>query len=167
VTSPHLPSLPFLDVDPSRCNARPSSTPIILQRRCGRSCRDADVFLQASRPQGLAACGSGPEDCAALRPGIEHAFLKGFSPGGPWEDVKSVGFFILFLENDERRWTTVVDSLGQMLGGFDVQEAEAYADYVREKQPSWIRIVGCPCKRWITQRGISSQSASSLCSARP
>ena len=90
------------------------------------------MFLQASRPQGLAACGSGPEDCAALRPGIEHAFLKGFSPGGPWEDVKSVGFFILFLENDERRWTTVVDSLGQMLGGFDVQEAEAYADYVRE-----------------------------------
>ena len=59
--------------------------------------RDADVFLQSYRPGGLAARGFGPESCAALRPGIVHASLTGFSPGGPWQDVKSVGFSLIVL----------------------------------------------------------------------
>ena len=89
MTSPHLPSLPFLDVDTSRGKRttqhdldRPADTetPRALVR-------DADVFLQAYRPHGLA----GPKDCAALRPGIVHASLTGFSPWA-MEDVKCVGF---------------------------------------------------------------------------
>jgi len=57
--------------------------------------RDADVFLESYRPGGLAERGFGPEDCAALRPGIVHASITAFSPGGPWEHVKSVGFSCL------------------------------------------------------------------------
>jgi crotonobetainyl-CoA:carnitine CoA-transferase CaiB-like acyl-CoA transferase len=52
--------------------------------------RDADVFLQSYRPGGLTSRGFSPDDCAAMRPGIVHASLGGFSPGGPWQDVKSV-----------------------------------------------------------------------------
>ncbi|KAH9992886.1 CoA-transferase family III domain-containing protein [Russula vinacea] len=105
--------------------------------------RDADVFLQAYRPHGLA----GPKDCAALRPGIVHASLTGFSPWA-MEDF---------------------DSLVQTLGGFNVQEAEAYADYVarrpeRKKRPSCPRTARCPCKRWITPRVLLAFGiAAALC----
>jgi len=94
VTSPHLPSQPFLDVETSRGKR---TTQLDLNNLADvetlrELVRDADVFLQSYRPRGLAARGFGPEDCAALRPGIVHASLTGFSPGGPWEDVKSVRF---------------------------------------------------------------------------
>jgi crotonobetainyl-CoA:carnitine CoA-transferase CaiB-like acyl-CoA transferase len=64
--------------------------------------RDADVFVQSYRPGGLAERGLGPEECAAMRPGIVHASLAAFSPGGPWQDVKSVSSSpgSLHLENE-------------------------------------------------------------------
>jgi crotonobetainyl-CoA:carnitine CoA-transferase CaiB-like acyl-CoA transferase len=99
VTSPHLHSLPFLDAETSRGKRttqldlnNPASAETLRALVC-----DADVFLQSYRPGGLAARGFGPEDCAALRPGIVHASLTGFSPGGPWEDVKSVSLFFFRL----------------------------------------------------------------------
>jgi len=116
VTSPRLPDLPFLDAETSRGKR---TTQLDLDAPADAETlrallRDADVFLQSYRPGGLAERGLGPEDCAALRPGIVHASLTAFSGGGPWQDIKSF------------------DSLVQTLGGFNVQEAEAYADYVRE-----------------------------------
>ncbi|KAH9956326.1 CoA-transferase family III domain-containing protein [Lactifluus volemus] len=116
VTSPHLPSLPFLDVETSR-GKRTTQLDLDVPadaEKLRELLRDADVFLQSYRPGGLAERGFGPEACAAMRPGIVHASLSAFSPGGPWMDVKSF------------------DSLVQTLGGFNVQEAEAYADYIRE-----------------------------------
>lgn len=108
VTSPHLPSLPFLDVDTSRGKR---TTQLDLNEPADIETlralvRDADVFLQSYRPRGLAARGFGPEDCAAWRPGIVHASLTGFSPGGPWQDVKSVGLFfaVLIGSENERAW---------------------------------------------------------------
>ena len=94
VTSPHLPSLPFLDVETSRGKR---TTQLDLDNPADAEklralVRDADVFLQSYRPHGLAGRGFGPKDCAALRPGLVHASLTGFSPGGPWQDIKSVGF---------------------------------------------------------------------------
>ncbi len=94
VTSPHLPSLSFLDVDTSRGKR---TTQLDLNDPADAETlrslvRDADVFLQSYRPHGLAEHGFGPEDSAALRPGIVHACLTGFAPGGPWGDVKSVSF---------------------------------------------------------------------------
>jgi hypothetical protein len=92
VTSPHLPSLPFLDVETSRGKRttqldlnKPADTETLH-----RLLSDADVFVQSYRPGGLAERGFGPENCAAMRPGIVHASLAAFSPGGPWQDVKSV-----------------------------------------------------------------------------
>jgi crotonobetainyl-CoA:carnitine CoA-transferase CaiB-like acyl-CoA transferase len=92
VTSPHLPSLPFLDVETSR-GKRTTQLDVNAPadaEKLRELVRDADVFLQSYRPGGLAARGFGPEDCAAMRPGIVHASLTAFSPGGPWEDVKGV-----------------------------------------------------------------------------
>jgi crotonobetainyl-CoA:carnitine CoA-transferase CaiB-like acyl-CoA transferase len=51
--------------------------------------RDADVFVLSHHSSGLEERGFDREDCAAMRPGIVHAFFKGFSPGGPWQDVTS------------------------------------------------------------------------------
>ncbi|KAI0298136.1 CoA-transferase family III [Multifurca ochricompacta] len=107
VTSPHLPSFPLLDMETSR-GKRTTQLDLDVFREAEtlrELVRDADVFLQAYRPGGLAGRGFGPEDCAAIRPGIVHASLTAFSPGGPLEDVKSF------------------DSL-----------AEAYADYIRATQ---------------------------------
>jgi len=92
VTSPHLPSLPYLDVETSRGKR---TTQLDLNapadaEKLRTLVRDADVFVQSYRPGGLAGRGFGPEVCAAMRPGIVHASLAAFSPGGPWQDVKSV-----------------------------------------------------------------------------
>ncbi|KAH8978100.1 CoA-transferase family III [Lactarius akahatsu] len=115
VTSPNLPSLPFLDTETSR-GKRTTQLDLNVPadaEKLRELLGGADVFLQSYRPGGLAARGFGPEECAAMRPGIVHASLSAFSYGGPWQDVKSF------------------DSLVQTLGGFNVQEAEAYAEYVR------------------------------------
>ena len=103
VTSPRLPSLPFLDVETSRGKR---TTQLDLDapadaEKLRTLVRDADVFVQSYRPGGLVERGFGPEACAAMRPGIVHASLAAFSPGGPWQDVKSVSL----RENEENeRW---------------------------------------------------------------
>jgi hypothetical protein len=115
VTSPNLPSLPFLDIETSR-GKRTTQLDLNVPTDAAKLralLSDADVFLQSYRPGGLAGRGFSPEACAEMRPGIVHASIAGFSLGGPWQDVKSF------------------DSLVQTLGGFNVQEAEAYAEYVR------------------------------------
>jgi crotonobetainyl-CoA:carnitine CoA-transferase CaiB-like acyl-CoA transferase len=92
VTSPRLPSLPFLDVETSR-GKRTTQLDLDAPADAGKLrtlVSDADVFVQSYRPGGLVERGFGPEACAAMRPGIVHASLSAFSPGGPWQDVKSV-----------------------------------------------------------------------------
>ena len=61
VTSPHLPSLPFLDVDTSRGKR---TTRLDLNGPADAETLRALVFLQAYRPHGLASRGFGPEDYA-------------------------------------------------------------------------------------------------------
>jgi crotonobetainyl-CoA:carnitine CoA-transferase CaiB-like acyl-CoA transferase len=46
--------------------------------------RDADVFSQGYRPGALAGLGFGPEEVAALRPGIVYVSMSAFGPAGPW-----------------------------------------------------------------------------------
>jgi crotonobetainyl-CoA:carnitine CoA-transferase CaiB-like acyl-CoA transferase len=46
----------------------------------------ADVFSQAFRPGTLAARGFGPEEVAAMRPGIVYLTLSAFAHEGPWRD---------------------------------------------------------------------------------
>lgn len=92
VTSPNLPSLPLLDIETSRGKRTTQLDLDVLAdaTKLRELVRDADVFLQSYRPGGLAARGFGPEECAEMRPGIVHASVAAFSPGGPWQDVKSV-----------------------------------------------------------------------------
>ena len=92
VTSPNLPSLPLLDTETSR-GKRTTQLDLNVPtdaEKLRELLSDADVFLQSYRPGGLTARGFGPEACAAMRPGIVHASITAFSPGGPWQDVKSV-----------------------------------------------------------------------------
>ena len=45
-----------------------------------------DVVLQAFRPGALAARGFGPDECAALRPGLVYVDISAWGPSGPWRD---------------------------------------------------------------------------------
>jgi crotonobetainyl-CoA:carnitine CoA-transferase CaiB-like acyl-CoA transferase len=69
---------------------------------------DADVFMQAYRPGGLAGLGFGPEALAAVRPGVVCVSLSAYGPLGPWSGRR--GF----------------DSLVQTATGFNLAEAEAF-----------------------------------------
>ena len=131
MTLPHLPSLPFLDVDTSR-SKRTTQLGLNGSRGC-RDVRGADVFLQAYHPHGF-----GHEECAALHPGIVHASLTGFLPGGTWRDVKSASLSLSLSRPSHFCRVNGVKllysgSLVQTLAGFNVQETEAYAEHVRER----------------------------------
>jgi len=45
---------------------------------------DADIFVQGYRPGTLAGRGLGPEEIAAIRPGLVYVSLSAFSHEGPW-----------------------------------------------------------------------------------
>ncbi|CDO73975.1 hypothetical protein BN946_scf185043.g24 [Trametes cinnabarina] len=116
ITSPKLPALPNLDVDTSRGKR---TTQLNLNDQADRETfsslvQDADVFLQAYRPGGLAGKGFGVNDVVRMRPGIVYASLCAYGWEGPWKDRR--GF----------------DSLVQTATGYNVAEAEAYAVYTGE-----------------------------------
>ena len=48
--------------------------------------RSADVFVQSYRPGSLARRGFGPDDLAALRPGIVYVNVSAWSHEGPWRE---------------------------------------------------------------------------------
>ncbi|WP_376088524.1 CoA transferase [Roseomonas sp. CCTCC AB2023176] len=86
ISGPHLPSIPTLVADTGRGKR---SAALDLRDEAGRDTlrdliRGADVFLQAYRPGALAARGFGPEDLAALRPGIVCVSLSAYGSAGPW-----------------------------------------------------------------------------------
>ncbi|KZV66223.1 CoA-transferase family III, partial [Peniophora sp. CONT] len=115
LTSPNLPALHGLDIDTSRgkrtaqLDLNSSSSRSHLQHLLSQ----ADVFLQAYRPGSLANRGFSSKEVAKLRPGIVCASLSAYPRDSAWKDVR--GF----------------DSLVQTMGGFNVAEAEAYAEYMR------------------------------------
>jgi len=67
----------------------------------------ADILLQAFRPGALGNRGFGPQDVAAMRPGIVYASLSAYGNTGPWASRR--GF----------------DSLVQTATGFNAAEAQA------------------------------------------
>ncbi|KAJ7043855.1 CoA-transferase family III domain-containing protein [Mycena alexandri] len=116
VTSPRLPALPELDADTSR-GKRTTQLDLTIptdHEKLKRLASNADVFLQAYRPGALASKGFGPQELAALHPGIIAASLTAWGWEGPWKDRR--GF----------------DSLVQTASGFNVAEAEAYAEFTRD-----------------------------------
>ncbi len=71
---------------------------------------NAQVMIQGYRPGGIAALGFGPQDAAALRPGLVYVSLSAFGTQGPWSARR--GF----------------DSLLQTAMGFNHAEGEAAGD---------------------------------------
>ncbi|KIP04242.1 hypothetical protein PHLGIDRAFT_129640 [Phlebiopsis gigantea 11061_1 CR5-6] len=120
ITSPKLPDLPELDIDTSRGKRTTQLDLTIPEDRAtlGELVKDADVFLQAYRPGGLADKGFDVTDVVSARPGIVYASLRAYGWEGPWSNRR--GF----------------DSLVQTATGFNVAEAEAYAKYTGDSKSS-------------------------------
>ena len=109
IASPNLPNLPALHMDTSRGKR---SAFLDLREAAGKDrlralLAGADVFVQGYRPGGLAALGFGPEEAAAIRPGIIYVSLSAYGAAGPWAGRR--GF----------------DSLTQTASGMNHAEAEA------------------------------------------
>lgn len=109
VSSPHLPSIPWLVIDTGRGKLSAFAD---LRTEDGRAAlrglvAEADIFSQGYRPQALAALGFSPEAVAALSPGIVYVSLSAYGHLGPWTQRR--GF----------------DSLVQTATGFNHAEGEA------------------------------------------
>lgn len=88
ISSPHLPFHEALVMDTGHGKL---AAHIDLRDETGiENLRDlvrgADIFTQGYRPGTLAARGFGPEDLAALRPGIVYVSLCAYGREGPWRD---------------------------------------------------------------------------------
>ncbi|MCR6628807.1 MAG: CoA transferase [Magnetospirillum sp.] len=88
VTFPGHPGLPPFDVDTGHgklaalCDlTRPQDA-----ARMHDLVKGADIFAQSYRPGGIARRGFGPEEVAALRPGIVYLSLNCYGWSGPWRD---------------------------------------------------------------------------------
>jgi crotonobetainyl-CoA:carnitine CoA-transferase CaiB-like acyl-CoA transferase len=86
VRSPHLPTLPGLDLD---TGLGKRATLLHLhdsddRRAFERLLAGADVVLQSYRPGALAGLGYGPDRLAGLRPGLVIAQVSAYGPHGPW-----------------------------------------------------------------------------------
>lgn len=86
IASPKLPFIPAAVKDYGRGKLSAFAD---LETRDGRAAltelaKRADVFVQAYRPGAIAAHGFGPEDLAALRPGIVYVSLCAYGYAGPW-----------------------------------------------------------------------------------
>jgi crotonobetainyl-CoA:carnitine CoA-transferase CaiB-like acyl-CoA transferase len=109
VSAPHLPSVEPLVVDTGRGKR---TCRIDLRGEAGRATlrallREADVMVQGYRPGAIAGQGFGPQEAAAIRPGIVYVTLSAYGHEGPWAGRR--GF----------------DSLTQTASGINHAEAEA------------------------------------------
>lgn len=109
ISSPHLPSIPWLVIDTGRGKLSASAD---LKTEPGRDTlrgllASADIFSQGYRPQSIAALGFSPEDAAHISPGIVYVSLSAYGHAGPWAGRR--GF----------------DSLVQTSTGFNAAEGRA------------------------------------------
>lgn len=86
ISAPHLPQVPPLQIDTGRGKRQAY---LDLRDDAQREqlvdlVRQADVFVQAFRPGGLAQKGFGPEALARIRPGIVYVTLSAYGHTGPW-----------------------------------------------------------------------------------
>ncbi len=86
VRSPHLPTLPGLDLD---TGLGKRATLLDLRdlddrRAFEQLVAGGDVVVQSYRPGALAGLGYGPDRLAGLRPGLVVAQVSAYGPNGPW-----------------------------------------------------------------------------------
>ena len=119
ISSPNLPNLPRLVVDTGRGKL---SAHLDLREHSGTErlrelLAGTDVFVQGYRPGGLAGLGFGPEQAAAMRPGIVYVSLSAYGHVGPWSGRR--GF----------------DSLTQTASGMNHAEAQAFGQTAPKALP--------------------------------
>jgi len=108
VNSPHLPNIPAIaETSRGKLSAHADLNTADGRIGLGHVLRSANVFVQGYRPGALAGLGFGPQDAAAIRPGIVYVSLSAYGQDGPWAGRR--GF----------------DSLVQMASGINHAEAEA------------------------------------------
>lgn len=88
VTFPGHPGLPPFDVDTThgKLAALCDLTKPEDAARMRDLVKNADIFAESYRPGGIAKLGFGPEEVAALRPGIIYLSLNCYGWTGPWRD---------------------------------------------------------------------------------
>lgn len=88
ITWPGHPGLPPFDVDTTHgklaalCDLTQPEDKVRMRNLIG----EADVFAESYRPGGIAKLGFGPQEVAALRPGIVYLSLNCYGWTGPWAD---------------------------------------------------------------------------------
>lgn len=86
ISSPHLPSIPWLVIDTGR--GKLSSFADLKTGQGLDTLRSllvsADIFSQGYRPHSIAALGFSPEDAARISPGIVYVSLCAYGDAGPW-----------------------------------------------------------------------------------
>ena len=86
VISPNLPTIDVADIDTGR-GKRSAHVDLVTdhgQRDFHALLEGADVFVQSYRPGAVAGRSFGPQDAAAIRPGIVCVSLSAYGHAGPW-----------------------------------------------------------------------------------
>jgi crotonobetainyl-CoA:carnitine CoA-transferase CaiB-like acyl-CoA transferase len=108
VNAPHLPNIAAIaDTSRGKLSALADLRVAADRDALHAVLREAHVVVQGYRPGALAALGFGPQDLAAVRPGIVAVSLSAYGETGPWAGRR--GF----------------DSLVQAAAGFNLAEALA------------------------------------------
>lgn len=86
ISSPHLPSIPWLVIDTGRGKLTTFADLTTEQDRdtLRRLLASADIFSQGYRPQSIAAHGFSPEEAAQINQGIVYVSLCAYGHAGPW-----------------------------------------------------------------------------------
>ncbi|WP_234431159.1 CoA transferase [Streptomyces sp. NRRL F-5053] len=86
VTAPHLPQVPpfVRDTSHGKRSTYLDFTEPDQAARLRQLASEADVFIEGYRPHRLEAHGFGPDDLAAIRPGMVYVTVNCFGPGGPF-----------------------------------------------------------------------------------
>ena len=86
VSSPNLPSIPWLVIDTGR--GKLSAFADLATEQGRETLRglvaSADIFSQGYRPRSIAALGFSPEEVARVSPGIVYVSLCAYGHAGPW-----------------------------------------------------------------------------------
>ncbi len=121
VNAPHLPNIDsIIDTSRGKLSCHVDLLSVAGQQALVELLRGANIYIQGYRPGGLQHRGFGPQQAAALRPGIVCVSLSAYGHQGPWAHKR--GF----------------DSLVQTATGFNHAEALAAGSETPRALPAQI-----------------------------
>ncbi|WP_234392830.1 MULTISPECIES: CoA transferase [Actinomycetes] len=168
VTAPHLPQVaPFVrDTSHGKRSAYLDYSTVDDAARLRALASAADVFVEGYRPGRMSAHGFGPEDLAALRPGIVYLSVNCFGSGGPfgtragWDQVAQAVTGACVIQGGERPQLTPVylcDFLTGFLGSYGAMLA--LARRAREGGSYHVRVSLCQSSMLLQRQGLVTDYA--------